>query len=43
MPETAVSAKHQVLSPGEMLIEHAGDDEFGGIAFVLGPSRPSLR
>ena len=43
MPEPAVSAEHQVLTAGEMPIEHAGDDEFGGIAFVLGPGRSTLR
>jgi hypothetical protein len=43
MPEPAVRAEHQVLTAGEMPIEHVGDDEFGGIAFVLGPSGSSLR
>ena len=42
-PKPAVSAEQQVLSPGEMPIEHAGDDEFGGIFFVLGPGRSTLR
>jgi hypothetical protein len=41
MPKPAVGAEHQMLTTGEMLIEHVGDDEFGGIAFVLGPGRVS--
>ena len=32
-----------MLTAGEMPIEQAGDDEFGGIALVLGPSRSTLR
>lgn len=43
MPETAISAEHQMLTPGEMLIKHAGDNEFGGVALVLGPGRSTLR
>ena len=43
MPEPTVSAEHQVLTTGEMLIEHPGDDELGGVGFVLGPRRSSFR
>jgi hypothetical protein len=43
MPETAVSAKHQALTAGEILIEHPGDNELRGIAFILGPSGSNLR
>jgi hypothetical protein len=42
MPEPAVRTELQVLATGEMLIEHPGDNELGGIAFVFGPGRLAL-
>jgi hypothetical protein len=42
MPEPAIRTEHQVLTTGEMLIEHLGDNEFGGIALVLGRRRRKL-